>query len=421
MFKGQLLKKMMVLGVPFVLFFSSCMKETFVYGEGDGFKFKASADALNDVERLTKGGDSQLIYANGGDSLFLSSEAELNFVDAFTKAAPTANLTEKIGVFGYKYTGSAPTGNADLANDVELSKESNEFWKPAMSLAWPGADKVQFFGYYPKGYSAVSVKSVANGTPVLNFTVPANVADQKELLVAKTGEYSGDAEQIVAMPFRHALTAIQFSAGDDIKPGITIKKISVKGVNSKGEVKLSDVTWSNQNTNADYTIDNINFVSAVGGNKTITSGDKTLMLLPQTVPAGAIIEVVMNDEHGDHILKAAVNGQSWNAGDRITYRISSKAITWTYTFGASVTGAAVAHAGGDQAYKVTSFRTNGNGVKQFVPYTIEYSVDGGDNWTMERPAFLTQIEGKQTGTTEETTLTATFAAQEKTLQTSDII
>lgn len=412
---------MMVLGVPFVLFFSSCMKETFVYGEGDGFKFKASADALNDVERLTKGGDSQLIYANGGDSLFLSSEAELNFVDAFTKAAPTANLTEKIGIFGYKYTGSAPTGNADLANDVELSKESNEFWKPAMNLAWPGADKVQFFGYYPKGYSAVSVKSVANGTPVLNFTVPANVADQKELLVAKTGEYSGDAEQIVAMPFRHALTAIQFSAGDDLKPGITIKKISVKGVASKGEVKLSDVTWSNQNTNADYTIDNINFVSAVGGNKTITSGDKTLMLLPQTVPAGAIIEVVMNDEHGDHILKAAVNGQSWNAGDRITYRISSKAITWTYTFGASVTGAAVAHTGGDQAYKVTSFRTNGNGVKQFVPYTIEYSVDGGDNWTMERPAFLTKIEGKQTGTTEETALTAKFTAQEKTLQTSDII
>lgn len=44
-----------------------------------------------------------------------------------------------------------------------------------------------------------------------------------------------------------------------------------------------------------------------------------------------------------------------------------KEIIWDQTLEAAVTGSPVAYTGGDLTYTVTSFRTNSNGDKEFMP------------------------------------------------------
>ena len=87
----------------------------------------------------------------------------------------------------------------------------------------------------------------------------------------------------------------------------------------------------------------------------------------------------------------------------------------------AVTGSAVAYTGGDLTYTVTSFRTNSNGDKEFMPWSMEFSTDGGMSWSKEKPEFLTLTTKEENGDLKAKTYKATFTAQVKILQTSDII
>ena len=60
--------------------------------------------------------------------------------------------------------------------------------------------------------------------------------------------------------------------------------------------------------------------------------------------------------------------------------------------------------------------------EEFMPWTMEFSTDGGQSWTTEKPEFVTLTTKKEeNGDLTAKSYTAKFNAQEKTLQTSDII
>ena len=92
----------------------------------------------------------------------------------------------------------------------------------------------------------------------------------------------------------------------------------------------------------------------------------------------------------------------------------------TFVLEAVVTSEANYDGTGEISYTVKSIKKIKE-KEEFMPWTMEFSTDGGQSWTTEKPEFVTVTTKEENGDLTAKTYNATFAAQEKTLQTSDII
>lgn len=161
--------------------------------------------------------------------------------------------------------------------------------------------------------------------------------------------------------------------------GGTVKSVSLKNVCSKGILNYGTHSWSGVDTPADFsqTLDK----STTGTpDEALTTDAQTFMMIPQTLPDGAQIEVVFTDKSNvDHTLTADIKGTVWPIGKTVTYKISSSSINWTYELSVNMPGD-FTYSGGTQQYSVTSYKHNSRGEKQSVPWTAEFSEDDGVSW-----------------------------------------
>ena len=92
---------------------------------------------------------------------------------------------------------------------------------------------MKFFAYAPKGdanYKFSEKNKV--GSPSIDITIPSDVADQKDLLVAQSGEVKSNAYSTLPLTFNHALTAVRFVCGEDMEKGV-VKSISLKNIETE--------------------------------------------------------------------------------------------------------------------------------------------------------------------------------------------
>lgn len=331
---------------------------------------------------------------------------------ALTRATPinTNSMYSTFGVSAYSYTGSWDgTQTPNYMYDVPASRTGGS-WIPSSNPYWPGsAYKIQFFAYAPKGNAAYRLSGrEVSGAPTIACTVPDDVADQQDLLVSASGELPGNSGTTVGLTFRHALTAVKFVCGSDMKAG-TVKSVALKGVNSTGTYNFGTHAWSGIGTVKDFsqTLDKASDGTSGGA---ITTEAQTFMMIPQTLPDGAVIEVVFNDGTGDLTLTGAIGKQVWPMGKTVTYKISTTSINWEYVF--TVNGPDdFTYAGGTNTYSVTSYRTNSKGVKEPVKWKAQFSTDDGATWSGTRPDWLTAFTASGTGSTTAVSLNATVSAQ----------
>ena len=92
----------------------------------------------------------------------------------------------------------------------------------------------------------------------------------------------------------------------------------------------------------------------------------------------------------------------------------------TFVLEAAVSGEAKYDGSGDLSYTVKSIRKIDK-KEEFMPWTMEFSMDGGSTWSSSKPDFITLTTQENNGDLTAKSYTAKFTAQEKTLQTSDII
>ena len=108
----------------------------------------------------------------------------------------------------------------DHAHTVDV-KKAGETYNLEQPYYWPGGEcKMKFFAYAPKGdvnYKFSEKDKV--GSPLIDITIPKNVAHQKDLLVAQSGEVKSNAYSSLPLTFNHALTAVRFICGDDMAKG----------------------------------------------------------------------------------------------------------------------------------------------------------------------------------------------------------
>ena len=286
---------------------------------------------------------------------------------------------------------------------------SGSAWLPAESHYWPGnAHRMKFFAYAPKENDAYRLSGPAACPPDIFCLIPSDVADQKDLLVAASGEVGGALNSAVPLTFRHALTAVRFVCGDDMRPG-QLKSVALKGVYSSGTYDMEAQKWSAVGTPKNFS-QTLNLTVEGRTGETITTAPQTFMMVPQTLPDGATVEVVWNDGSSDFVLTADIAQSTWGMGKTVTYKLSSSSINWEYTLVVAPPND-FGYTGGADTCQVTSYRTNGLGQSEPVAWTAEFSTDKGATWSTNRPAWLTAFANTGNGGTAADVFRASVSPQ----------
>ena len=201
----------------------------------------------------------------------------------------------------------------------DVTKIGNN-WTMDNTYYWPGANHtLQFYAWAPA--DAITAPSSPENL-TFEYTVPEEATAQQDLVVANESR-DGDFKQAVSLGFKHICTAVKFVVGDEMQAG-TIKSVALKGVKNMGTYDMTN-GWTNISGTADFTQElNKETTGNEGNGAEITSAEGTFMMLPQTLPSGASVEVVFHSAttNTDRTLSAPIEGTEWPIGKTVTYKLS---------------------------------------------------------------------------------------------------
>ena len=247
---------------------------------------------------------------------------------ALTRATPVDkdNFYDKFHVLAYWSKNGAPVDQFYMntnASNVAASVGTGAIWSTEQIYYWPGADhSFQFYAWAPTDAGGLTTPS-SPSSKELKYTVPADAADQKDIVVATTNEIPGNNNAAVPLTFKHICTAVRFAVGSQMQPG-SIKSVALKGVKNAGTYDMAGGTWSIGNATVDFSQTlNKETTGTEANGDAITSPEGTFMMLPQTLPAGATVEVVfVNANNEERTLTASIGNTEWKMGTTVTYKLS---------------------------------------------------------------------------------------------------
>jgi len=278
------------------------------------------------VSRSDDSADTLCVRAIVSDGINVSGfEGE----QALTRGTPVGNdnFYDKFHVLAYWSKNGASVDQFYMntnASNAAASVGTGAIWSTEQIYYWPGADhSFQFYAWAPTDASGL-VTPTTPETKTLAYTVPEAAADQKDIVVATTNEIQGDNNAAVSLTFKHICTAVRFAVGSQMQPG-SIKSVALKGVKDAGTYDMAAGTWTLDNTGTTNFSQDLD--KSMNGNETdgteITSPEGTFMMLPQTLPAGATVEVVfVNANNQERTLTASIENTVWTMGTTVTYKLS---------------------------------------------------------------------------------------------------
>lgn len=214
--------------------------------------------------------------------------------------------------------------------DDNATNSDGTVWSTSQVRYWPGENRtLQFFAWAPADAAFTATPGSPEST-TFEYEVPAPATEQKDIVVATTDSYDGNYEQQVPLTFKHILTAVKFETGSQMQPG-TIKSVALKGVKKSGTYtafptgSTGEGTWTLNDATADYTQELNKITTGAETNGTpVTTKKGTFMMLPQTLPDGAEVEVVFRDRTSgqERTMSASIAGTQWPQGKTVTYKLS---------------------------------------------------------------------------------------------------
>lgn len=443
---------------------SSCTDDTFnkYQQENTGlltFDVKVPGNWANGLSRAaTDISIKRMSQSAHAEPLYLVTEisevaADAAASDAAAKEAATrgsmVNSTDdfhtNFGLSAICYTGAWPEEEptdwgTDFAHNLKVTKDGTS-WKleKEKQLNWLGTGRIRFFAYSP--YSAIDENGIIHsstnkkGIPTLTYTVPTDVKKQQDLMTAME-DCSGGKGGAVNLNFKHALTAVTIKTGSAMLEG-KITKVSFKGVYGAGTHQIGSDQWTTTGEPKEFSVGDLNIdleketpnepttkdennadATAVndGGivdyakpGTEIIDGDLTFLMIPQTLPKDATLEIEYQDKLTSTsrtlTAKLGEKGEKWPMGKKVAYSISSTGII----VGSPTIELKIDHhniwmngiepsAAEQNAYlpvsgylrdvqlaaytKVTQAEEATKIINFSSSVEIEYSIDGGNTWTL---------------------------------------
>ena len=276
--------------------------------------------------------DSFVLRAEGSDDIFCVCTVVSDGIcpssgcdgKVVTRGAPVAesNFYTDFHVLAYRKTGGVLADQFFMDEDV--TNGGSGTWSTAKAYYWPGAEHLlKFYAWAPAGINFSSVPSTSASTTV-GFTVPADAARQKDLVVAVTGDIRGDNNSAVPLTFKHVCTAVSFQVGNQMQPGI-IKSVALEGVKYKGTYDMESGVWTLDESTKNFSQElNLSTTGTETNGAPVTAVEGTFMMLPQVLPAGAkmIVEFESRVTGETYQLEASIAGGEWKMGVPTVYKLS---------------------------------------------------------------------------------------------------
>lgn len=364
---------------------SSCEDHAFdINGPGTGYGGTIAFD-------VSSGFDTDRAAARGGEP---ADDEGLPYI-MLTSGSDTLYLHRYVAPESERATGNAVAASRDVqVNDIRTFLEVNgddgflvnavftddlseffpltparpetsadgDVWVPDTKRYWPDKRELHFNALAP-ACAFTLLKEFTAGLHEISFdyTVPASDdrrdAERQPDLMFASMDYShygahGHHSDLAPLNFRHALSAIKFAVRDVING--ELMDISIKGVAGSGSCRFMDdtFTWSGWGETTDYTqvfgyetndpmTETGNGLPSVGGSPVINDvmPEKTFMLIPQSIPDDAVLEITFRSGGVDKTLRGKLKTDDiplWEPGKEYVYTISTSAENWTYVF--DVTG-----------------------------------------------------------------------------------
>ena len=233
--------------------------------------------------------------------------------------------------------------NVLLLDNAKAENTDGEFWgfTNNSNARWPIGSTVSFHAYAPHSSAdksmltyGVDKDNVQTQITYTASTTEEGIINQPDLILATNAgsRQSAGPDKAVSLSFQHALTAVTFALDKSFydKYPYRIDSLVLKGIPNKGTCKLSlsatddvpSVSWSMDNGTGHYRFNHSGALQTPGEDFALTSGNQTLMMIPQTLPESAevILYLSANGAHAGFI--ASLKDQKWEAGKSIIYKIS---------------------------------------------------------------------------------------------------
>ncbi|MGN0091963.1 MAG: fimbrillin family protein [Alistipes sp.] len=381
--------------------FAACTKDetsnNIVVNRQVEFDVSAHADILSGRGRtdIAEPTYERLVLEGDDHNLYLHIVSTQGIAESLSGSRATPVTTATIadaGVSAFCFAGDWKDNlTPQFMYNVRVAKADG--WKT--NYRYPNnSDNVRFYAYSPYACKGVTLSGKDDaGVPTIGYTVPTSVAEQQDLLVAVSEDIaSKNSPEKVSLSFKHVLSAVKFVTGDDIAEG-TIKSIALKGIYTTGKCTIDKTTsvWSDLAGVGNIALTDLD--KSIDGSKdvAITGEAQTFMMIPQTLPAGATVEVVIVADGQEHTLSVGIGNSEWKQGFTTTYKVSSSSITYTGIF--TVTAPSeFEYTGGTNSFEITSYGLK-NGVKEPAKWSITgYSTDDGVTWSNDCPDWLTLSE-----------------------------
>lgn len=328
----------------------------------------ASLIGCNDIT------DSDKLDSN---SIQCSVSIESSLPAHLTKGTPINSAADadfkSIGILGYhtpsSFASTSSPSSSFLPN-VEVDKSGENQWSFEKTYLWPQTGKVSFFAYapYASDINGITIDPIQGATPSLSYTVPSNVANQPDLMVATP--QMDLFKTIVPLQFTHALACVGFDVSGENVP---IEYIGVKGIYTSGKLMLNMTNklpqWidlSGISTDL-YEIGLIPNAEATNNNTPIMATNGYLMMLPQTLTDDAAIVVKFKGIDAKEIPLKTAGTTSWIAGNKYIYSLKEG----VYTLDVGVTGNNCLYTGGSVKLNIKSIYTSQAGLNQDLGWKAE--------------------------------------------------
>ena len=243
-----------------------------------------------------------------------------------------------------------------LFDNATATNSTGKYWNipnASNNSTWPIDSKVSFHAYAPHSSESNSMLSSSPDLTKVQTNIhyeakvsSADIENQPDLIVATNAEKRSKtaANTPVALQFSHALTAVSFAMSSDladvIGDGAQLKSVSLQNIPNEGDCQLiaqddkhssSSAIWkldydNDKNKKGTYTFDLSTKNITVGSDLALTDDNQTLMMIPQTLPDGAKLEFTFMLNGQPQVLTVPLNGQKWEAGKSVIYKLSAKAI-----------------------------------------------------------------------------------------------
>ncbi len=286
-------------------------------------------------------------YAGSNDKGYTANRFVLRADDSADTLCVRAIISDGINVSGFKgeqaLTRGVPVTNVDFYDKFHVlaywskngtlvdsrfymdedATNNGSVWSTDQIYYWPGADhSFQFYAWAPTDAGGMTTPSSPQDKS-LAYIVPEAAADQKDIVAAATEEIQGNNNTVVPLTFKHICTAVRFAVGSQMQPG-QIRSVALKGVKNTGTYDMAAGKWALGDATADFsqTLNKETTGNEDIGNA-ITTPEGTFMMMPQTLPAGAVVEVVFTNASGvDRTLAASIGNTVWTMGTTVTYKLS---------------------------------------------------------------------------------------------------